>query len=254
VISVIVPTLNEEAAIGACLAQLAARNPGEIVVADGGSADRTVALAGAYARVVPAPAGRGAQMNAGARASSGDVLLFLHADSILDGAAFEAIREAMRDPAVAGGNFDIRYAGADRAARLFTLANRIRRRAGIFYGDSGIFCRRSVFEALGGYRPWPLMEDYDFARRLRRRGRLALLDLPIFVSDRRWRRAGVLRTLWGWTVIQALYSAGVSPYRLARLYPHVRERSMHSGAGGTASAGGSGASASRDPERPAARS
>ena len=107
-------------------------------------------------------------------------------------------------------------------AAAFTSVNRWRRRLGVFYGDSGIFCRRKVFESLGGYAPWPILEDYDFARRLRKAGKLALLDEPIWVSDRRWRTSGLLPTLWSWFWVQGLYLAGVNPERLAGLYHPVR--------------------------------
>jgi hypothetical protein len=161
-------------------------------------------------------------MNAGAHAASGEILLFLHADCRLSAGALDAVLAAMADPDTAGGNFDLRFEGNDAAAAAFTLLNRWRRRFGIFYGDSGIFCRRSVFEALGGYRPWPILEDYEFARRLQRCGRLAFLATTIWTSNRRWRRTGLLRTIWSWALIQGLYTAGVSPRRLARLYRHVR--------------------------------
>jgi GT2 family glycosyltransferase len=150
-------------------------------------------------------------------------LLFLHADVHLGGAtALQAIRNVMADPTVAGGNLDIRYDGKDWAATAFTHINRWRRQCGVFYGDSGIFCRRSVFETLGGFMPWPILEDYDFARRLRRAGKLAYLDEPIWVSDRRWRNNGLLSTLASWFFIQSLYYAGVPPEQLARLYRHIR--------------------------------
>jgi hypothetical protein len=127
------------------------------------------------------------------------------------------------DPAVVGGNFDIRFTGGDFTAAVFSWINRVRCRAfGIFYGDSGIFCRRDVFLALDGYRDWPLLEDYEFAVRLSRHGPLALLRHPIDVSDRRWRRGGLVRTMWAWFWVQGLYLVGVSPHRLARMYRHVR--------------------------------
>lgn len=218
----VIPTYNEEATLGGLLENLKQLAPEEVVVADGGSTDHTAEIAAPYARVLSLPACRGTQMNAGARACSGNVLLFLHADVRLRRGALEAVRNCMRNPKFVGGNLDIRYQGGDWIARAFTSVNRWRRRWGVFYGDSGIFCRGDVFASLGGYRPWPILEDYDFARRLRRAGKLALLDEPIWVSDRRWRNSGLVPTLWSWFWIQSLYFAGVSPERLATLYRDVR--------------------------------
>jgi rSAM/selenodomain-associated transferase 2 len=221
-LSIVIPVLNEEATIDGLLHNLEGLAGVEIILVDGGSSDNTVALASGRARVLQSAPGRAAQMNAGAKAAAGDVLLFLHADARPTPGFADQIRRALADAAVVGGNFDIHYEGGDWAARCFTHVNRWRRNCRVFYGDSGIFCRRTTFESLGRYKPWPIMEDYDFARRLSRCGRLALLNEPIRVSGRRWRNAGFFRTLWSWVVIQGLYSAGVSPQRLARLYRHVR--------------------------------
>jgi rSAM/selenodomain-associated transferase 2 len=221
-ISIVVPVYNEEAAIGGLLDNLGAQRFGEVIVVDGGSTDRTAELASQRVRVIRSEIGRAAQMNAGAAAASGETLLFLHADVRLEEGSLDQIRRAMEDAATVGGNFDIRYGGNDWAAGAFTRINRWRRKCGIFYGDSGIFCRRLVFEKLGGYRLWPILEDYDFARRLSKAGRLALLEFPIWVSDRRWRKSGLVPTLWSWLLIQGLYYLGVPPRLLVRLYRHVR--------------------------------
>ncbi|MBM3811296.1 MAG: glycosyltransferase [Acidimicrobiia bacterium] len=219
-ISIIVPVLNEEAEIAGLLEHLMALRPHEVIIADGGSTDATLSRA-SRARVVEGASGRGPQLNAGAAAACGDVLLFLHADVRLAPTALKEIQRAMLEYGVAGGNLDIIYLGGWEAG-LFTRINRLRRRFHVFYGDSGIFCRREVFERLGGYRDWPLLEDYEFARRLSRAGRLALLESPIQVSARRWQRGGLFTTLWSWFWIQALYLAGVSPHKLASMYRHVR--------------------------------
>jgi rSAM/selenodomain-associated transferase 2 len=221
-ISIVIPVYNEATTIGRLLENLSEFEGVELIVVDGGSTDKTADLAAGKARVVKSALGRGAQMNAGAKIATGSVLLFLHADARPGPNFPDGIRRAMDDSATSGGNLDIRYEGGDRVAEVFTRVNRWRRSWGIIYGDSGIFCRKTVFDQLDGYRPWPVMEDYDFARRLGKAGKLALLDEPIWVSDRRWRNAGLLRTLWSWVLIQGLYSLGVPPERLARIYKHVR--------------------------------
>ncbi len=227
-VAIVVPTLNEESTISGLLEHLATLGAQEIIVADGNSTDRTVERAQENGRAcvvtLPTP-NRGHQMNTGANAARSDVLLFLHADTRLGPGAIQTLRAAMANPEVLGGNFDIRYEGGWISA-TFSRVNRWRRRWGVFYGDSGIFCRREVFQTFRGYRTWPIMEDYEFARRLWQQsdhGRcLALLDDPIEVSGRRWRDRGAFSTLASWVLIQALYSLGVAPERLARLYLVVR--------------------------------
>lgn len=225
-LSVVVPVLNEAEVLPGLLDRLSGLvGPPEVVVADGGSSDGTVAAARAHplaAAVVEARGGRGPQLNAGAEATSGGVLLFLHADTRLSQRAWAQLRAAARDPAIDGGNFDVRFDEHDVFGRALTEWRRVERRLGSYWGDSAIFCRRAVFDALGGYRPIPVMEDYDFARRLERGYRTVCLHGPVLTSTRRWRRLGIGRTFLSWNVIRWLYLLGVPAARLASLYRHAR--------------------------------
>lgn len=222
-LSVIIPTYNEERRITALLQRLRAQAPdSDLIVADGSSADATAALAEPYARVVVSAPNRGLQLNRGARAARGDAFLFLHADVEFPEDGLEAIERALADPAVVGGNFTLDFSGGDFPSRIFTLIDRWRRRFGIFYGDSGIFVRREVFERLGGFREWPVLEDYDFARRLVRAGKTVCLPQVVRVSSRRW-NGRLLRTMAAWFFIQSLYFLRVPPPWLARWYRPVRE-------------------------------
>lgn len=221
-LSVVVPAYREEDRIAECVR--AARAIGdEVVVAVAEGPDRTAEIAErAGARVVIAAKGRGAQLAGGATLARGDVLLFLHADVHAPVEARAAIARALADPDVAGGNFHLRFVPDGAAARLFGWANDARRRwLSIYYGDSGIFVRRSWFERLGGFRPIPLFEDYDFVQRLERlrpRARTAYVrDVTLLASARRF-EARPLRTLALWTALQLGWSAGVSPEALARWY------------------------------------
>ena len=226
-VSILIPTLDEERELPRLLGDLAALHGAwEIVVADGGSRDRTPQIARAHparARVVESAGGRAAQLNAAARAASGDVLLFVHADSRLPRDAYASLAQAWRaGPQVAGGNFALRFAGDGRFERALGAVYRLQRRHGFYYGDSSIWVRRDAFDALGGFREIAIMDDYDFVRRLERSARTRCLPGPATTSARRWRNAGIARTLAAWFVIRWLFVAGVAPQRLARLYRVVR--------------------------------
>ncbi|CAN5525634.1 TIGR04283 family arsenosugar biosynthesis glycosyltransferase [soil metagenome] len=225
-VSVIVPTLDEERALPRLLDHLAGlEGRFEVIVVDGGSSDATLAVARAHPlgpTLVAAPRGRARQLNAAAATAEGDLLVFLHADSLLPLDAYASLTAAWRDPALAGGNFTLRFEGSDLFARILTTTYAVQRRLGYFYGDSSIFARRETFEALGGFRELAVMDDYDFARRLGRHGRLACLGGPATTSSRRWRRLGVLRTVLSWVVIRWLFVLRVPPERLARLYRRAR--------------------------------
>jgi rSAM/selenodomain-associated transferase 2 len=191
-----------------------------VIVADGGSSDDTVSLArSAGARVVDCPRGRAVQQNVGARAASGDVLLFLHADTRLAENGVRQIEAALADVRVGCGAFRQAIEAEGRLYRLLEWGNGQRAaHRGLAYGDQGIFVRRALFEEVGGFPELKLMEDVFLLKRLRRRTWPVLLPGPLYVSARRWQRRGVVRqTLRNWTLL-ASARLGVHPDRLARFY------------------------------------
>lgn len=221
-LSIVIPALNESVNLARNLPRLVTREPdAEVVVVDGGSEDdshETVARVPSVQWLVSAR-GRARQMNAGARATQGDVLMFLHADTVLPDGAGAAIRKALIDSAVVGGRFDVRL---DSPRRLLAVVgwmmNRRSRLTGISTGDQAIFVRRAIFDAVGGIADIPLMEDIDFTRRLKRCGRMAALRLRVTTSARKWEREGVVRTIVLMWTLRLLYALGVSPARLHRWY------------------------------------
>jgi rSAM/selenodomain-associated transferase 2/rSAM/selenodomain-associated transferase 1 len=230
---IVVPVLNEGETLGPRLNALRPlRDRGaELVVVDGGSTDETWAVATAFAdRVLFAPQGRGSQMNAGAVGSSAEVLLFLHADTVLPPAADDLIHRAL-DRGGQWGRFDLRIDGSHPLLRptehLINLRSRL---TGIATGDQAIFIRRKMFERLGGFADLPLMEDVELSRRFRRIGRPARVSIPVVTSGRRWTTQGVLRTIllmWG---LRARYFFGADPRELADRYGYSH-RPMPAAAG-----------------------
>lgn len=221
--SIIIPTLNEATTMGG-LAQslIKLRDMAEIIVADGGSVDETVSLANESGlRVIEAPRGRGRQMNAGAGLASGDVLIFLHADTRLPDESLAVIEAALDDEKVCGGNFSLIFDGDTRAARLLTRIYPLLRLGGMCYGDSAIFVRREVFEGLGGYRDYPIFEDCDFYRRMRKVGKFVRLSAAATTSSRRF-EGRFIRTFVLWATMQVLYWLGVDPNRLNQWYKPLR--------------------------------
>jgi len=223
-ISVVVPALNEAAHIEAALASARGPEVREIIVVDGGSSDDTQRLARRGADLVlSAPRGRALQMNAGAALAGGAVLLFLHADTRLPPHFAAAVLEALADPAAVGGRFDVQLVPSTPLLRLVAAAMNLRSRLSrIATGDQAIFVRRTVFDALGGFAPIPLMEDIAFSRVLRRCGRIACLRQRVESSARRWHGQGTLRTIALMWWLRGLYACGVSPHRLLRHYRDAR--------------------------------
>jgi rSAM/selenodomain-associated transferase 2 len=224
-VSIVIPTLNEESTIGATLDAIAnLRGSLEVIVADGGSTDRTVEIASSRARVIQGGRGRGRQQAAGACASTGDVLWFLHADTLPAPSAIEAMHAALADPRIGGGNFTISFDGGGRSASRLTAIYPWLRLLGLCYGDSGIFVRREVYDRIGGFHDHPLFEDVDLVRRIRKASRFVTLPETVVTSSRRFehRNFGAMFTVW--TALQVLYWAGVPPAQLARVYGPIRRR------------------------------
>lgn len=222
-VSIIIPALDEQDHIEATVGSvLRVRGPKEVIVVDGGSTDATAHKAEcAGARVLGAPRGRGQQLRAACEVARGDVLWFLHADTVAPVCGIEEIVRACRDTAVAGGNFNLVFEGRSRAARYQTRIAAWSRWTGICYGDSGIFVKRDVYDCIGGIRPVSLFEDVDLVRRIRRAGKFIHLSPAVVTSARRF-EGRWLRVWSQWTLLQCLYWAGVPPEQLAAWYRPVR--------------------------------
>lgn len=226
-ISIIIPVLDEAARLPALLTAL--RAPGvahEIIVVDGGSRDGSPEIAAAHgATVLHGGRGRGRQLALGAAQAHGDVLLFLHADSVFPRGGLPALACAMRtDPTLVGGSFRLIFDGDDRFSRWLTGFYAFLRRRGIYYGDSGIFVRRTVYDAIGGILPLALMEDFNLVHRLERAGPTACLEPPLVTSSRRFHGRHPVAIVAGWLRIHLLYALGVAPERLAAIYDSERRR------------------------------
>lgn len=230
-VSIVVPVLHDTDALARLLPALAAQDPppAEVVVADGADDPACRALCARFgASHVAAPAGRGAQLAAGARGATGAVLWFLHADAGIEPGAIRAILDAVAAGAT-GGCFRFRFAGPPRPGRalLAALVN-ARARVGVPYGDQGLFATRAAYAAAGGFPADPLFEEVPLVRGLRRHGPFAMLALPVHVSTRRWERDGWLRRTLGNRALALAYMAGASPADLAKRYR------SHRAAGGAA--------------------
>ena len=222
-VSVIIPTLNEALCLPETLQCLRDQAVHEIIVVDSGSTDATLAAAASADRVLIAPRGRAQQMNAGAACATGDILLFLHADCILQAGSLVAVKKCLRRRNCNAACFTMTVRAQGWLYRTIDACATARvRLTGLVYGDQGLAVRRADFERLGGFPPLRLMEDVFFSRTLSRQGRIDVLPQRIFVSPRRWQRVGLIRqTLRNWT-LTALAAAGVHPDRLAAFYPVVR--------------------------------
>lgn len=223
-VSVIVPVFGSEPNLDRVLQAVAQEQDAEcIVVATGEEPDALALAADARSQLYVGPANRSLQMNLGAARARSDILLFLHADTLLPDGYLEAIQQLLQDPDCVGGAFQLRIDSPRILARIVESAVHFRSRVlRMPYGDQGIFVRRSVFERLGGFRDQPIMEDYDFVRRLGQTGRLAICELPATTSPRRWHRLGFLRTTLVNQLVIAGYHLGISTEKLATFYRRPR--------------------------------
>jgi rSAM/selenodomain-associated transferase 2 len=224
---VIIPALDEEASIARVIRSCRGAGPCEVIVVDGGSRDRTVEIArGEADAVIAAPRGRAAQMNAGAAVARGEVLLFLHADTLLPGRSVPAVLDALQDPEVIGGAFRVHLAASPGAGRyvrstLGVTGRMIGARAAVsrsYSGDQAIFVQAKAFRAVGGYPEIPLMEDVELSRRMRRAGKTVLLPLRVETLGRRWEAWGPLRTVLFMWRLRIGYLLGRTPSRCAEAY------------------------------------
>ncbi len=228
-ISVVIPTLNEEALIKTTLDALSRLvNVSEIVVVDGGSTDGTVGIVESYDGVKKLSlvklknANRGEQLNSGAKEASGDVLWFIHADSRPVQGSASQIKKFLNYSEVIGGNFEVIFSGSRSWARFLTWLYPQLRSIGLAYGDSAFFVRREIFEKLGGFRNYPLFEDVDFYKRVKKLGRFVNIRMPVTTSSRRFEDRWFIWVFMKWSIRQGLYWIGVSPGFLAKSYKQSR--------------------------------
>ena len=221
-VSIIIPTLNEADVIDSSLRKLLNHEGTfEVIVVDGGSSDNTVDIIQRLpqVRLAISEKGRGIQMNEGARLASGDVLLFLHADTYLPPAGLEMIRAVMADSQVVGGAFLMDFDSRNLFLKVMSRFTRINHIL-FTYGDQGLFVRLNVFKDIGGFKPLSLMEDVEIQRRLRGSGTFVKIRRPVTTSARRFIRFGVVRQQIVNTILVVLFHLGVSPSVLERYYPY----------------------------------
>jgi len=218
-ISVIIPALNEEAYLQETLDELELPPAAEVLVVDGSEGAPATVAGHPEVRWLKGPRGRALQQNRGAAAARGEVLLFLHADTRLPRGALPSVERALRPPRVVGGAFSLRFDSRRWGLRFIQACANLRAR--LFkhpYGDQALFVRRSVFEALGGFRKLEIMEDLDLVQRLGRRGRVVVLREQVTTSSRRFLANGLLRTVLVNRLAALLFGLGVSSRRIHHLY------------------------------------
>lgn len=235
-LSVIIPVLNERACLPTTVESVRRALPeAQIIIADGGSADGSREWANSPGDIdlVDAARGKGPQQNAGAARAIGDTLLFLHADCQLPANAGNELERVLGHDATAGGCFFVRFAES-RPISLHLLSAAMNVRSLILrrsFGDQALFVRRTVFDQIGGFPDWPLFEDYELVRRMKRVGRFAVITSPVTLSARRFLAHGVWRTVIRVLALQGLFYLGISPARLKRWFLDVRPHLEQTGRG-----------------------
>jgi rSAM/selenodomain-associated transferase 2 len=219
-ISIIIPAINEAGNIKKAIATTQANLNIEVIVVDGGSSDDTVAIAQSLnVKVISSSPGRAVQMNAGAVAASGDILLFLHADTRLPTGFDKMIRTALQQPGTVAGAFKLRIDASLLSLRWVELGVNLRSHFyQMPYGDQAIFLTKEVFQQIGSFPELPIMEDFELMRRLKRIGRIVIIPTPVVTSARRWLKKGVFKTTFLNQVVIIAYLLGVSPEQICRWY------------------------------------
>ncbi|MFN6497997.1 MAG: TIGR04283 family arsenosugar biosynthesis glycosyltransferase [Nostoc sp. DedQUE01] len=219
-ISIIIPTLNEAANIKEAIATTQARINIEFIVVDGGSSDDSVEIAQSLGvKVISSSVGRAVQMNAGAVAASGEILLFLHADTRLPAGFDEMICTALQQPGIVAGAFNLRIDASLLSLRWVELGVKWRSHfCQMPYGDQAIFLTKALFQQIGGFAELPIMEDFELMRRLKAMGRIAIISTPVVTSARRWLQKGVFKTTLLNQIVIIAYLLGVSPERIRCWY------------------------------------
>lgn len=247
-LSIIIPTLNEGNNISRLLNEIQpAQIPKEVIVVDGGSHDNTALLARQSAQVIFAPKGRARQMNAGAEAAAGDLLLFLHCDTSLQPSTLEKLYWTVKKENLAGGCLRLHFDDPAVSLKIIAFFSHLRALwTGIYFGDQGLFVRRSVFEAIGGFPDIPLMEDWEISRRLQayaksprvedsaweawdesgdptvKPTKIRPLSMPIVTSSRRFRQNGIIKTMLLMHKLKIMYALGVAPDKIKAYYEDAR--------------------------------
>ncbi|MEG4092091.1 TIGR04283 family arsenosugar biosynthesis glycosyltransferase [Microcoleus sp. Pol12B4] len=226
-ISIIIPVLNEAPTIASVISSALQAKNVEIIVADGCSSDGTADIAKSLGvRVISTAPGRATQMNAGASAATGDILLFLHGDTLLPRGYDDSARRVLANPSAVAGAFELKIDACRLSLRLVERGVKCRSNfLQMPYGDQAIFLNAVTFEKIGGFPDLPVMEDFEFVRRLKKQGRIEIVTQAVLTSARRWQQLGVLKTTTINQIVIIAYFLGVSPDRLAFWYKRQKKNS-----------------------------